>query len=279
MADYGVGTKYPVQADIPAGQADIPAGQGSLRKQTGGLVTAAVAALGFILKFKGLAATFISSALAVWVYAQIFGLWVFALGFVVLILIHETGHLIVARIIGLPATMPILIPGLGAFVSMKEQPRSAAQEAQMAIGGPILGTVAAGLCYLGYLAMPTSYWGRLLAGLAYFGFFINLFNLLPVTPLDGGRVLSVVSKWFNVAGLAIAAGLLLFTPFHSPLLLLILIFGGLSTFQRFRSTAENPGYYNVPANTKWTIGLLYLSLLIGLALGAAHTIHLLPQAV
>ncbi len=272
MADYGVGSNYPVQADIPAGQRMEP-------RRTGGLAAAALAALGFILKFKGLAATFISTALAVWVYAQIFGLWVFALGFVLLILIHESGHLVVARMIGLPATMPILIPGLGAFVSMKQQPRSAAQEAQMAIGGPILGTVAAGLCYAGYLAAPNTYWGQLLVGLAYFGFFINLFNLLPVTPLDGGRVLSVVSKWFNVAGLAIAAGLLFLTPFHSPLLVLILIFGGLSTFHRFRSTVENPAYYDVSANTKWTIGLLYLSLLIGLALGAAHTIHLLPRGI
>jgi len=278
VADYGVGSNYPVQADIPARQPDLPAGQ-RMPRQTGGLATAALAALGFILKFKGLAATFISTAIAVWVYAQIFGLWVFALGFVVLILIHESGHLIVARMIGLPASLPIMIPGLGAFVSMKQQPKSAAQEAQMAIGGPILGTVAAGICYLGYLPAPDTYWGRLLLGLAYFGFFINLFNLLPVTPLDGGRVLSVVSKWFNVAGLVIAAGLLLLTPFHSPLLLLILIFGGFSTFQRFRSTAENPAYYDVPANTKWTIGLVYLSLLVGLALGAAHTVHLLPQGV
>src|SRR5207245_9888798 len=108
-------------------------------RQRGGRAPAALAALGFILKFKGLAATFISTAIAVWVYAQIFGLWVFALGFVVLILIHESGYLIVARMIGLPASLPIMIPGLGAVVWLKHQPKSAGQDPQVAIVVAIVG--------------------------------------------------------------------------------------------------------------------------------------------
>jgi len=151
----------------------------------------------------------------------------------------------------------------------------------MAIGGPILGSIGAGLCYLGYLAMPGSSTGQLLRALAYFGFLINLFNLVPVTPLDGGRVLSVLSKWFNVAGLVVAAGLLLYEMQAgnrvSPVLFLVLIFGAFATFQRFRSTALNPAYYAVGAQTKVLIGSLYLVLLLALGVGMLNTSSVLAR--
>ena len=146
----------------------------------------------------------------------------------------------------------------------------------MAIGGPILGSIAAGLCYLGYLSQPNTRLGGLLLALAWFGFLINLFNLIPVTPLDGGRVLSVLSKWFNVAGLLIAAGLLLFSSFRSPVLLLVVLFGAISTWQRFRSTAVNPEYFAVSPQARVAIGALYLALLLALALGLELTRPLLP---
>lgn len=268
--DFRPGSDYPVQADIPARPG------GSVRRNSG-LIAGILAFLGLVagklqpiffvlLKFKFLAGTFISVFVTVAIYAQFFG-WLFAAGIVLLILVHELGHLVVARVLGIPATLPILIPFLGAFVRMQQTPKTVAQEAQMAIGGPILGSVGAALCYLGYLVMPDSRSGLLLMGLAYFGFLINLFNLVPVTPLDGGRVLSLLSKWFNVAGLIVAAGLLLLTDFRSPVLFLVIVFGAISTIQRFRSTVENPAYYEVPASTKWTIGILYLGLLVGLALG------------
>jgi Zn-dependent protease len=268
-ADYGVGSDHPVQADIP------PSGQPS-RPSAQGLAAGALAAVGLLLKFKGLALTFISTGVTILFYAQLFGWW-FAVGIVLLILVHESGHLVVARMLGMPATMPVLIPFLGAFVRMKQSPRTAAQEAQMAIGGPILGSIAALLCYLVYLQAPASSTGGLFLGLAYFGFLINLFNLIPVTPLDGGRVLSLLSKWFNVAGLLIAAGLLLFGNFHSPVLILVVLFGAFSTWQRFRSTTTDPAYYAVPANVKLSIGALYIGLLIALALGLQHTNALLPS--
>lgn len=262
-ADYGYGTPYPVQADIPARAPAQPS-------HRGGLATGALAVVGLLLKFKGLAFTVVSTGVTALLYAQLFG-WAFGVGIVLLILVHESGHVVVARVMGLPVTLPVMIPFLGAFVSMKQQPRSVAQESVMAIGGPILGSLAAGLCYLGYLAMPSSSAGQLLRALAYFGFLINLFNLVPVTPLDGGRVLSLLSKWFNVAGLAIAAGLLLFGNFHSPVLFLVLIFGAFSTFQRFRSTTLNPAYYAVDGRTKLIVGSLYLGLLLALGLGMLST--------
>jgi Zn-dependent protease len=284
-ADYGYGTDRPVQADITPSSPDH-------RGRNGGLVATILAALGlivgklqyilvFALKFKGLWFTIVSTGITALLYAQLFG-WAFGVGIVLLILVHESGHVVVARVIGLPVTLPIMIPFLGAFVSMRQQPRSVAQESVMAIGGPILGSIAAGLCYLGYLATPASSTGQLLRALAYFGFLINLFNLVPVTPLDGGRVLSLLSKWFNVAGLAIAAGLLFYeTQFGtgvSPVLFLVLIFGAFGTFQRFRSTEVNPAYYAVDAQTKLVIGTLYLGLLLLLGLGMLNTAGVLRSA-
>jgi Zn-dependent protease len=277
-ADYGYRTDRPVQADIPA-QPD------SRGRRNGGLAAGILAFLAFVfgklsyvgllvLKFKGLWFTLVSTGVTALIYAQLFGV-AFGVGIVLLILIHESGHVVVARIMGMPVTLPVMIPFLGAFVSMKQQPRTVAQESIMAIGGPVLGSIAAGLCYLGYLIMPDSSTGQLLRALAYFGFLINLFNLIPLTPLDGGRVTSLLSKWFNVAGLLIAAGLLLFELQSgtrvSPVLFLVLIFGAFSTWQRFRSTALNPAYYAVDAQTKVIVGALYLALLFALGVGMLQT--------
>lgn len=283
-ADYGYGTDRPVQADIPA----TPSPR---TRRNGGIVAAILAFLGLVVgklqyvllllvKFKSLWFTIVSTGVTALLYAQLFG-WAFGVGIVLLILVHESGHVVVARAIGLPVTLPVMIPFLGAFVSMKQQPRTVAQESVMAIGGPILGSIGAGLCYLGYLAMPDSDTGQLLRALAYFGFLINLFNLVPVTPLDGGRVLSLLSKWFNVAGLAIAAGLLLFElqagNTVSPVLFLVLIFGAFSTFQRFRSTVLNPAYYAVDTQTKVVIGSIYLGLLLALGVGMLNTSAVLSR--
>ena len=278
VADYGYRTDRPVQADIPAQPGDHG-------RRNGGLAAGILASLAFIfgklsyiglllLKFKGLWFTVISTGLTALIYAQLFGV-AFGVGIVLLILIHESGHVVVARVMGMPVSLPVMIPFLGAFVSMKQQPRTVAQESIMAIGGPLLGSIAAGLCYVGYLTMPDSSTGQLLRALAYFGFLINLFNLIPLTPLDGGRVTSLLSKWFNVAGLAIAAGLLLFELQSgtrvSPVLFLVLIFGAFATYQRFRSTVLNPAYYAVDAQTKVIVGALYLGLLFALGVGMLQT--------
>jgi Zn-dependent protease len=277
-ADYGYGTDRPVRADIPA-QPD------SHGRRNGGMAAGILAFLAFVfgklsyvglllLKFKGLWFTIVSTGLTALIYAQLFGV-AFGVGIVLLILIHESGHVVVARIMGMPVTLPVMIPFLGAFVSMKQQPKTVAQESIMAIGGPVLGSIAAGLCYLVYVAAPTSSTGQLFRALAYFGFLINLFNLIPLTPLDGGRVTSLLSKWFNVAGLIIAAGLLLFEMQSgttvSPVLFLVLIFGAFATWQRFRSTVLNPAYYAVDAQTKLVVGALYLGLLFALGVGMLQT--------
>src|SRR6266566_8774576 len=125
--------------------------------------------------------------LMLWVYMQLWG-WQFALGFVSLLLVHETGHLIVARKFGLKVGAPVFIPFMGAFIALKEAPRNAWIEAQVGIGGPLLGTAGAAMCDGLYLVSGYA----LFRALAYTGFLLNLFNLAPFGFLDGGRIVTAL---------------------------------------------------------------------------------------
>src|SRR5207245_2511233 len=126
--------------------------------------------------------------LTIGVYAWFWGVW-FAVGFVLLIFVHECGHLLAARRLGLKVGAPVFIPFMGAIIALKEAPRNAWIEAQVGIGGPMLGTLGAGLCELVHLATGNP----LFRALAYTGFFLNLFNLAPVGFLDGGRIVTALS--------------------------------------------------------------------------------------
>src|SRR6202045_5139333 len=136
--------------------------------------------------------------LMVWVYTQIWG-WQFALGFVLLLLVHESGHLLVAKKFGLKVGAPVFIPFMGAFIALKEAPRNAWIEACVGIGGPMLGALGALVCNsLGeILHSPT------LLALASAGYFLNLFNLMPVGFLDGGRIVTALSRWLWLPGFAL----------------------------------------------------------------------------
>ncbi len=149
-------------------------------------------------------------------YALIWG-WTFALGFVLLLLVHEMGHVIQLRREGIEASAPMFIPFLGAVVAAKSMGDDAAAEARVGLAGPILGTLAT-LVPLGiWLATGNEFW----QALAYVGFFINLFNLLPVLPLDGGRAMAALSPWVWFVGYA---GLVALTfAFPNPILILILL--------------------------------------------------------
>ena len=136
--------------------------------------------------------------LSIWVYAMFWG-WTFAAGFVILIFVHECGHLLAAKKLGLKVSAPMFIPFMGAFIALKENPSNAWVEAQVGIGGPMLGTLGAGVCYVIYLATNNP----LFCGLTYFGFLNNLFNLTPVGFLDGGRIVSALSPWLWIVGYAI----------------------------------------------------------------------------
>ena len=210
--------------------------------------------------------------LSIGAYAMIFGVW-FAVGFVLLIFIHECGHLVAARKCGLKVGAPVFIPFMGAFIALKEAPRNAWIEAQVGIGGPLLGTVGALACE-GIFRVTGN---PMFRALAYTGFFLNLFNLAPLGMLDGGRIVTALSPWLWLIGFAIVVGLLLLHP--NFLLILILLFSlpRLFSLFRHRSDAEQR-YYEVTPEQRWNMALLYFGLIAVLVLGMRLT-HIPPEGL
>src|SRR5438874_12932652 len=153
-----------------------------------------------ILKFKFLFGLFISFGAYVWFG----GLW-FGVGLIGLIFVHEMGHWLEAKRQGLPVSAPLFIPFLGASIFLKEHPASAWREFQLAIAGPLLGSLGA----LGVYAVAVAEDSNRLRAIAFLGFFINLFNLLPVVPLDGGRIVAAIHPALWVLGLLALLALVL----------------------------------------------------------------------
>ena len=207
--------------------------------------------------------------ISIWAYTLFWGWW-FALGFVVLIFIHECGHLLAAKRLGLKVGAPVFIPFMGAVIALKEAPRNAWIEAQVGIGGPLLGTVGAAAC----LALTPLTGNPLFQALAYTGFFLNLFNLAPVGFLDGGRIVTALSPWLWLIGTVII-GLLLIDHFNF-VLLFIFITSLPRLFSLFRKkTPEELRYFEVTPAQRWTIGALYVALAVSLVLGM-DLIHFRP---
>jgi Zn-dependent protease len=199
--------------------------------------------------------------LTIWVYAMIWGVW-FAVGFVLLIFVHECGHLVAARKCGLKVGAPVFIPFMGAFIALKEAPRDAWIEAQVGIGGPLLGTVGAGICEVIYMATGN----QMFRALAYTGFFLNLFNLAPIGFLDGGRIVTALSPWLWLVGFAIMIGLTILQP--NFILFLILIFSVPRLFFLFRrKSEEEKRYFEVTPVRRWTMAVMYFGLIALLVLG------------
>ncbi|MBR1205842.1 MULTISPECIES: site-2 protease family protein [unclassified Bradyrhizobium] len=214
------------------------------------------------LKWGKLAASGGSMLLSLVVYATIWG-WRYAAGFIALLFAHEMGHYVAARQRGLDVGAPAFIPFMGAFIALKDHPEDVETEAYVAIAGPVAGTVAALAVYL---------WARsedsgLLLAIAYSGLFLNLFNLLPVSPLDGGRVTVVLSPRIWFVGVPILLALMLYRP--SPMLLIVAILAAPQLLQAWRydpHAPENIAYYGVPLQTKLEYGAAYLGLAALLAI-------------
>jgi Zn-dependent protease len=220
--------------------------------------------LGYVLKFGWLG---FSALFSVAVYSLIFG-WQFAVGLVLLLFVHEMGHAVVMKLKGIPIGGMIFIPLLGAAVIMKQMPRNAKDEAEVGIAGPIAGGIAAMVC----LALARSYPGTIWAPLAYFGFFINLFNLIPIVPFDGGRVLGAIDRRIWIVGFL---GLVAFQIWswlngnHSLFLLLFVVLAATQLWSR-RSRPNSPeaeAYYHVPLGERIVLGLVYFGLAAVLVLG------------
>ncbi len=137
-----------------------------------------------LLKFGAPALKFGSIFIAVGGYALIWG-WSFAVGFVLLILIHELGHYIEARRQGLRPSLPVFIPFLGAYVAIKDAHIGPWPHAMISIAGPVAGGLGAAVVWAAGDIMDSNF----LRALAYTGFLLNLFNLIPIGILDGGQLL------------------------------------------------------------------------------------------
>ncbi len=200
-------------------------------------------------------------------YQLIFG-WPFAVGFVLLLLVHEMGHVIQLRREGIQASAPIFIPFLGAVIAAKSLGEDAAAEARVGLAGPVLGTAATLVPLAIWLATGEDFW----RALAYIGFFLNLFNLLPVLPLDGGRAMAVLGPKIWIVGIlvAVAATVIFLGPF---MLLLVLVIGGPELYYRWknRHSEESRKFHSVPAKTKLAVAAVYFSLVVLLSIGVAET--------
>jgi Zn-dependent protease len=196
----------------------------------------------------------LSMIISIGAYALLWG-WRFAVGFVLLIAVHELGHVVVLRAQGMQVSAPMFIPFLGAFVSVRSPQRSVAEEATSAIAGPVVGAAAS----YAVLEFSRATGSPLLQALAYTGFFLNLFNLLPALPLDGGRVAGALHPAIWAVGMGAAVLFLLWHP--SPVLVFVLLFGGIEAVRRWRAhrAGQTGAYYSVPTRTRALIAAAYVA--------------------
>jgi Zn-dependent protease len=208
-------------------------------------------------------------AVSIAAYTTIWGFW-FAMGFVVLLLVHEMGHVIELRRVGIRASAPMFIPFLGAVVASKSLGENALAEARVGLAGPVLGTVGSAACLVIWQITGHDYW----RALGYTGFFLNLFNLLPVVPLDGGRAMAAMSPWMWFLGFAGIVALAILFP--NPIILIIALLAGYETYRRWQQRrhgdAVTAAYYRVSPRNRLIIGAVYLGLVALLVIGmdAAH---------
>ncbi|MDQ6818941.1 MAG: site-2 protease family protein [Actinomycetota bacterium] len=201
-------------------------------------------------------------------YTLIWG-WQFAAGFVVLLLVHEMGHVIQLRREGIKASAPMFIPFLGAVISARSMGDNALAEARVGLAGPVLGSLGSVACILIWQATGND----LFRALAFFGFFLNLFNLLPVIPLDGGRAMAAMAPWMWFVGFAAMIPLLF--VFSNPIFLLILLFAAMETWKRWRlrktGGEAQAAYYRVRPLDRALVAVVYLSLIALLVVGMNAT--------
>ena len=292
----GPATEPPVQRAVPVLPAIPPAGSeragdafGSPRREPAKgirkrLSSAAAAIVAAVAKFFAaiksvilllpkakLLTTSGTALVSVAAYSLFWG-WTFAAGFVVLIFIHEMGHVVQLRREGIKATAPMFIPFMGAVISARSLGENALAEARVGLAGPILGTVGAAAC----LAIGEATNSDLLRALAYVGFFLNLFNLLPVVPLDGGRAMAAMSPWMWFLGFGVLVALLLVA--YNPILLIIVAFAGMETYRRWKlrksGSLEQAAYYRVAPRHRLIVAAVYIGLIALLAFGM-HEAHIL----
>jgi Zn-dependent protease len=225
---------------------------------------AAIKALFLLLPNIKLVTTLGTAMVSVVLYSLFWG-WTFAIGFVVLLFIHEMGHVIQLRREGVPASAPMFVPLMGAVVMMKSMPDDALAEARVGLAGPVLGTLGAGVCF----AIAKATHSEMLSALAYIGFLINLINLVPMTPFDGGRAMAAMAPGLWFVGLGLMVALLLLTG--NPFLLIFIVLGAMDTHRRWKlrgtRSLEQSAYYRVSPRNRLLVGAVYLGLVALLVAG------------
>jgi Zn-dependent protease len=227
-----------------------------------GAVLAALLKLPWLAAFAKFGFAGVTALVSVVLYSFLFG-WPFAIGLVALLFLHEMGHAVVMKLKGMPVGGMIFIPMLGAAVIMRNMPRNAKDEAEVGIAGPIAGALAASVCLL--LALQSPHVRSVWAPLAYFGFLINLFNLIPIVPFDGGRVLAAIDRRIWIVGFL---GLIAFQIWtwlqgnFSPWLLFIVVMAATQLWARrsVQGRGELQAYYKVPAGERIILAVIYFGL-------------------
>ena len=272
--DYGSPTARPLPEPAPPAPEPEPAAtprrQSFFRRRIAPLGAALIALLSkikaviLLLPKIKLLATAATMAVSVAAYGAIWG-FSFALGFVVLLLVHEMGHVIALRREGIRASAPMFIPFLGAVISARSLGDNALAEARVGLAGPILGTIGSLVCLGLWLVTGHDYW----RALAFTGLFLNLFNLLPVVPLDGGRAMAAMTPWMWFAGFA--GIVVLAFVFPNPIILIIAVFAAFETYRRWQQRRAGglaqQAYYQVSARGRLLVGAVYLGLVALLVVG------------
>ena len=251
----------------PFGPQQEPSGPpkqpGRLKRALG---PAGAALVAFIAKFKTiilllpklkLLTTFGTMLVSVAAWSIFYG-WTFALGIVILLFVHEMGHVIALRREGIKASAPMFIPFLGAVITSKSLGENAVAEARVGLAGPILGSIGAAALLPIWQATGNPFWEQL----AYVGFFLNLFNLIPVSPLDGGRAMAAMAPWMWGVGLALMVVFAFVFP--NPFIILFIIIGGLDSWRRWKERKqggpEQQAYYRVKPIHRVAVGVVYILL-------------------
>jgi len=207
------------------------------------------------------------------IYAVAFG-WRYAAGFMGLLFLHEMGHFCAARQRGLAVGAPTFVPFVGAWIELKQQPHDAETEAYVGLAGPFVGTLGAVACY--FLGREEQ--DQTILAVSYAGFFLNFFNLMPLQPLDGGRITGILGPRIWFLGVPMMGALMIYS--FSPLLVVISLMAVPSLLKAWRHDPTDDAtqaYYAVPFEKKFEYGILYLGLAAYLAI-MTHDTHALIGA-
>jgi Zn-dependent protease len=180
------------------------------------------------------------------------------------------GHWVVLRGFGVRVSLPYFIPGLGAFVAQKEMTANNVQDAVSALAGPAVGIAACAICQGYGIATGNPFW----VVAAHIGYFLNLFNLIPVLPLDGGRVAGSIDPRLWMLGLLLFVVYLVSTGLNSPIAWLFLILVAVTSVPRALAAwrgVVDPRVSQTPPALRGAIALAYFATIAIAALGAAQT--------